>query len=158
MKAPQLIVQEWLNATDGYQLHVESSRIKLIHAFQMLCPACVYHGIPQTIELFEKLKDLPVDVVALHTVFEHHQVMTTEALKVFIKEWRLPFPVGVDQPIKNERLPATMKSYQMQGTPTTIVIDQHGELLIQQFGLLDTENIYNFVLELTKQIKKPKPA
>jgi len=158
MKASQLIIQEWLNARDDYQLNVESSRIKLIHAFQMLCPGCVYHGVPQTIELFERLKDLPVDVVGLHTVFEHHHVMTTEALKVFIKEWRLPFPVGVDQPIKGENLPSTMKTYQMEGTPTTIIIDQHGELLIQHFGLLDTEQIYNFVLELTKQIQTTQPA
>ena len=158
MKAQPLKVQEWLNAPQGYKLDLEAPRIKIIHAFQMLCPGCVYHGVPQTVELYEKLKGLPVDVVGLHTVFEHHEVMTPEALKVFISEWCLPFPVGIDQPVEGHRIPATMKAYQMQGTPTTIIIDQKGELLVQNFGTLDTEKILNYVLELSKNITHQKPA
>ncbi len=153
MKAIPLTIQQWLNAPSEFYLDVFSNRIKVIHAFQMLCPGCVYHGIPQTLELYERFQGLNVDVVGLHTVFEHHNVMGEEALKVFIKEWQLPFPVGIDQPKANERIPTTMNAYQMQGTPTTIIIDQNGNLLVQHFGLLDTENIYNFVLELTKQIQ-----
>ena len=158
MKAQQLQVQKWLNSPENYDFNVESPKIKMIHAFQMLCPGCVYHGIPQTVELFERLQGLPVEVVALHTVFEHHHVMTVEALEVFIHEWRLPFPVGVDQPLIDERIPATMKAYQMQGTPTTLIIDQQGEMLLQHFGLLNTEKIFDFVLDLTKQIKTTKQA
>jgi hypothetical protein len=74
-----------------------------------------------------------------------------EALKVFINEFRLPLPVGVDRRLDGDGMPETMKAYQLQGTPTTIVIDQHGEILIQYFGALDTEELINFVLELTKQ-------
>lgn len=153
MKAQQLTIQEWLNSPQGYSFDVNAPHIKVIHAFQMLCPGCVYHGVPQTVELYEKFKGLPVEVIGLHTVFEHHEVMGPKALEVFIHEWRLPFPVGVDQPVAGHRIPATMKAYQMQGTPTTIVIDEKGEILIQNFGILDTEKIYNFVLELTKNIQ-----
>lgn len=158
MKAQQLKVQEWLNGPQGFTLDVESPRIKVIHAFQMLCPGCVYHGVPQTVELYEKLKGLPVDVVGLHTVFENHHAMGPESLKVFIKEWRLPFPVGVDQHVEGRWMPETMKAYDMQGTPTTIIIDHQGELILQHFGILDTEKLIEFVSDLAKQIHSTKQA
>ncbi|WP_413558997.1 peroxiredoxin family protein [Bdellovibrio sp. HCB209] len=158
MKALPLKVQEWLNTTEGYNLDVTAPRVKVIHAFQMLCPGCVYHGIPQTIELFERLKGHDIDVVGLHTVFENHHAMGPEALKVFIKEWRLPFPVGIDEHKDGKWMPETMKAYDLQGTPTTIVIDQQGEVRVQHFGIIDTEQLINFVLELSKQTLTNKQA
>ena len=150
MKALPLTVQEWLNSPEGYNLDVKAPRVKVIHAFQMLCPGCVYHGIPQTIELYERLKDHNVDVVGLHTVFENHHAMGPESLKVFIKEFRLPFPVGIDQHVDGKWMPETMKAYDLQGTPSTIVIDQQGEIRVKHFGIIDTEQLINFVLELSK--------
>lgn len=150
MKALPLTVQEWLNSPEGYNLDVKAPRVKVIHAFQMLCPGCVYHGIPQTIELYERLKDHNVDVVGLHTVFENHHAMGPESLKVFIKEFRLPFPVGIDQHVEGKWMPETMRAYDLQGTPSTIVIDQHGEIRVKHFGIIDTEQLINFVLELSK--------
>jgi len=150
MKALPLTVQEWLNSPEGYNLDVKAPRVKVIHAFQMLCPGCVYHGIPQTIELYERLKDHNVDVVGLHTVFENHHAMGPDSLKVFIKEFRLPFPVGIDQHVDGKWMPETMKAYDLQGTPSTIVIDQQGEIRVKHFGIIDTEQLINFVLELSK--------
>lgn len=145
MKATPLKVQKWLNAPDEYSLDVSANKIKVIHAFQMLCPGCVYHGIPQTVELYNKLQGPDIDIVGLHTVFENHHAMVEESLKVFIKEWRLPFPVGIDQHINGRSLPETMREYQLQGTPTTIVIDQSGEVLVKYFGALDTEKLIDFL-------------
>jgi thiol-disulfide isomerase/thioredoxin len=149
MKALPLKVQEWLNCPEGYNLDVKAPRVKVIHAFQMLCPGCVYHGIPQTIELYERLKEHDIDIVGLHTVFENHHAMGPESLKVFIKEFRLPFPVGIDQHIDGKWMPETMKAYDLQGTPTTIVIDQQGEVRVKHFGIIETEQLINFVLELS---------
>ncbi|KYG66487.1 hypothetical protein AZI86_05420 [Bdellovibrio bacteriovorus] len=158
MKAQQLQVSQWLNTSPDYHLDVEAPRIKVIHAFQMLCPGCVYHGVPQTMEIFERLKGLSVDVVGLHTVFENHHAMGPEALKVFIKEWRIPFPVGVDEHREGEWMPLTMKAYDMQGTPTTIIIDQNGEIVLQHFGILDTEKLIEFVSSLATQTQTTKQA
>lgn len=151
MKATPLQIEKWLNAPEGYSLDVNANKVKVIHAFQMLCPGCVYHGIPQTVELYQKLHDQGIEVVGLHTVFENHHAMGEESLKVFIKEWRLPFPVGIDQHANGKSLPETMREYQLQGTPSTIVIDQHGEVLVKYFGALDTEKLIQFILEVSKQ-------
>lgn len=158
MKAPQLKVEKWLNAPEGYALDVEAPRIKIIHVFQMLCPGCVYHGIPQTVELFERVAGPEVDVVGLHSVFEHHDVMTEEALRVFLHEWRLPFPVAIDRRTADARVPDTMKDYDLLGTPSTLVIDRRGELVVKHFGMLETESVIQLAQELLKQEPKSKQA
>ena len=71
-------------------------RVVLLHAFQMLCPGCVLHGLPQTQRVARLLAGTPLTVVGLHTVFEHHAVMGPEALAVFLAEHGYGFPVGID--------------------------------------------------------------
>ncbi len=73
-------------------------------------------------------------MIGLHTVFEHHDVMTPRALEVFIHENRLSFPIGVDQPDGQNGIPITMQRYRMQGTPTLLVVDQVGRLRLHEFG------------------------
>ena len=154
MKAKKIIVKKWLNCEEQFSVEIGKGKIVILHAFQMLCPGCVYHGIPQTIELFNKFNGKEVTVIGLHSVFENHDVMKEDALKVFIKEWRLPFPVGIDKHIDQNWMPETMKAYHFQGTPTTVIIDQSGELKLHQFGLVEqvfVEKLINDLL-LKKQI------
>jgi len=63
-------------------------------------------------------------LIALHTVFEHHNVMSPEALEVFIHENRLTFPIGIDAPDGRGGVPLTKRAYKIQGTPTLILIDR----------------------------------
>lgn len=137
--APPLVVSEWLNtpqsAPHPITLEALRGRVVMIHAFQMLCPGCVTSGIPQAKRVAELFDPKSVAVLGLHTVFEHHDVMTPAALAVFIHEYRLPFPVGVDQPGEGNPIPQTMQVYGMQGTPTTLLIDKRGRLRKQHFGV-----------------------
>lgn len=75
-----------------------------------------------------------LQVIGLHSVFEHHQVMTADALEVFLREYRIEFPVAVDQPVEAGPIPATMQRYGFQGTPTLILIDKLGYLRMHHFG------------------------
>ncbi|EPZ49904.1 antioxidant, AhpC/TSA family [Bacteriovorax sp. BAL6_X] len=145
MKAKALVVDKWVNCKDGHELDVEGPGIKIIHAFQMLCPGCVYRGIPQCIELYKKYNSENVIVVGLHTVFENHHAMTPDCLDVFIKEWRLPFPIGIDKRIEGNKIPETMKAYQLQGTPSLIIIDHLGEIQLQHFGYIEQEKLETFI-------------
>ena len=156
MKATKLIVDKWLNCPEDFSLDVFNNKIKIIHAFQMLCPGCVYRGIPQTIELYQKYHSENIVVVGLHCVFEHHDVMTEKALKIFISEWQLPFPVGIDKRLENQTIPETMKAYKLKGTPSMLVIDQEGFIKVHQFGHLNQEPFENFISELIKQQKSFK--
>lgn len=134
-KAPELEVAEWLNTDEPISLETETGKVVVIEAFQMLCPGCVSHGLPQAKRIHETFDRDHVSVLGLHTVFEHHDAMTPLSLKAFIHEYRLPFPVGVDTP-GPDGMPLTMRTYAMQGTPSLIIIDQAGHLRHHYFGLV----------------------
>ncbi len=85
--------------------------------------------------MYEEFDPKEVAVIGLHTVFEHHSVMGRDALEVFVHEYLLRFPIGIDKyDDDQQRLPLTMHAYQMQGTPTLILIDKAGKLRLHKFG------------------------
>lgn len=136
--APELAVTRWFNALRPLSLAALRGRIVVLHAFQMLCPGCVAHALPQAERLHRLVRNRAnIDVIGLHTVFEHHAAMTPVSLEAFIHEYRLTFPIGVDQPGDGEAIPVTMRRFGMRGTPTTIVIDPAGRVVEHAFGQVD---------------------
>ncbi|HRI18460.1 MAG TPA: TlpA disulfide reductase family protein [Burkholderiaceae bacterium] len=136
--APELDVQAWLNAPAGPPtLAGLRGKVVLVHAFQMLCPGCVMHALPQAQRVHAAMRREDFVVLGLHTVFEHHAAMTPQALQVFASEFSLSFPIGIDRQVPGDALPATMAAYAMQGTPTTLLIDRSGRLRLQEFGAID---------------------
>lgn len=136
--APEWQTTTWLNTPAPLSLERLRGRVVLLHAFQMLCPGCVSHALPQAQRVAALFADAPLTVVGLHTVFEHHEAMRIESLRAFVHEYRIRFPVGIDLPgVDGDPLPHTMRAYAMQGTPTTILIDAQGQLRQQVFGVHD---------------------
>jgi peroxiredoxin len=135
--APELAVTQWFNAKQPLSLEALRGRVVLLHAFQMLCPGCVSHGTPQAERAHRMFRNTDLKVIGLHTVFEHHAAMTPVSLEAYIHEYRLSFPIGVDQPGEGVPIPVTMQRYQMQGTPTSILIGRDGKIRHQGFGQED---------------------
>jgi peroxiredoxin len=135
--APELVVSKWFNTEKPLSLAALGGRVIMLHAFQMLCPGCVSHGTPQAAKAHRMFRNTDLTVIGLHTVFEHHAAMTPVSLEAFIHEYRLTFPIGVDQPGDNTAIPVTMQRYQMQGTPTSILIGRDGKIRHRGFGQED---------------------
>lgn len=135
--APEWQTSHWFNSDRPLKLADLRGRVVVLHAFQMLCPGCVQHGVPQAQRVARLFDPSRVAVIGLHTVFEHHEAMTREALAAFIHEYRLSFPIGIDLPGDAGPIPRTMAAYAMQGTPTLILIDRAGRLRKQRFGVED---------------------
>ena len=136
--APEWQTTTWLNTPEPLHLESLRGRAVLLHAFQMLCPGCVAHAIPQAQRVAELFKTAPLTVIGLHTVFEHHAAMGLESLRAFVHEYRVRFPVGIDAPGPDgDPMPRTMRAYAMQGTPTTLLFDARGRLRRQVFGIHD---------------------
>ena len=135
--APEFEVAAWLNAKGPVSLAALRGKVVAVYAFQMLCPGCVSHGIPQAKRLRQAFARDELEVLGLHTVFEHHAVMTPAALQAFIHEYRIDFPVGIDQPSNTGALPLTMAHYRLRGTPTLLLFDRQGVLREQLFGIVD---------------------
>ena len=128
-----LIVSEWLNTERPLSLTALRGKVVVVEAFQMLCPGCVTHGLPQAQTVQRIFPASAVAVIGLHSVFEHHAAMTPVSLKAFLHEYRITFPVAVDMPGEGP-LPRTMGLFQLQGTPSLLIFDRDGELRAHHFG------------------------
>ena len=82
--APEWQVEVWLNTQAPLELPQLRGRVVLLHAFQMLCPGCVSHAVPQAERGHLEYAELGVTVIGLHTVFEHHAAERPLALEVFL--------------------------------------------------------------------------
>ena len=197
-KAIDLDVEEWLGGPST-NISNELGRPILIKVFQVNCPGCFTHGIPETLEVREKFIDSPLLVWGLATAFEDFHFNTFENLKKLIDsgevvgetlealstrgllnnnclDYSIPFPVAWDKvvphhsedylldaqefikkdfpqfdtfPTKNQKLilkqvmdylknkkfeAKTFEAYQLQGTPSTLLIDKNGVLRGKWFG------------------------
>lgn len=136
--APEWRIERWLNTPAPLTLAALRGRVVFAVAFQMLCPGCVSEGLPQAQRARAVFAGDDLAVVGLHTVFEHREAQgTPAALKAFLHEYRIGFPVGIDAHDATSPLPLTMQAYDMRGTPTTLLIDRRGYLRLHEFGHLD---------------------
>ena len=137
-QAPEFETAHWFNTKAPLTLQSLRGRVVMVEAFQMLCPGCVSHGLPQAQRVATTFSDKDVAVIGLHTVFEHHAGQgTKEALEAFLHEYRITFPVGMDAPSEDGNIPETMAAYRMQGTPTLLLIDRLGRIRKHKFGRED---------------------
>ena len=141
----ELEVSDWLNTETPLSLSELKGKVVAIHFFQMLCPGCVVHGLPQTTSIYRLYDKELVQVIGVHSVFEHHDVMTKEALMAFIQEYNLQFPIAIDMPSENDDVPKTMKKFKLQGTPSLILIDQQGRKRLNYFGRLSDMEVGNAI-------------
>ncbi|MGF1599117.1 MAG: peroxiredoxin family protein [Acidimicrobiales bacterium] len=134
--APPLAVSQWFNIDTAISLDDLAGQVVAIEAFQILCPGCVSHGLPQAQRIAGAFAG-EVTVLGLHTVFEHHDAMGPVSLAAFLHEYRIGFPVGVDTHDHPGGTPITMARYQLRGTPSLILIDRAGRVRLNAFGHVD---------------------
>jgi len=135
--APELLVQTWFNTERPLQLSGLRGRIVVLAAFQVLCPNSISGGIPQARRIYETFEPKDVAVIGLHATFEHHDAVSWAMLKAFIQEYRLKFPIALDEPNPASPIPHTMERYKMRGTPSLVLIDRIGQVRKHAFGAVD---------------------
>lgn len=130
---PPFHAETWLNTERPLALPDFYGRVLAVEVFQMLCPGCVMHGLPQAQRIASTFDPGRVAVIGLHSVFEHHAGNSHAALSAFLHEWRIRFPVAMDAP-GNGPLPRTMEAWSLQGTPSLVLFDREGKLRARHFG------------------------
>jgi hypothetical protein len=149
--APELLVQTWFNTDRPLLLSGLRGRVVVIAAFQVLCPNSIGGGIPQAQRIYETFEPKDVAVIGLHATFEHHDAFNSAVLKAFIHEYRLKFPIALDQPNPASPIPQTMERYKMRGTPSLVLIDRHGLVRKHAFGAVDDLRIGAEIGALTQE-------
>jgi peroxiredoxin len=136
-QAPELTVHTWFNTDRPLSLAALRGRVVVLVAFQVLCPSSVAGAIPQARRIHETFEPKDVAVIGLHTTFEHHDAYSPAMLKAFIHEYRLQFPIALDNPNAHGPIPHTMDRYGMRGTPSLVLIDRSGLIRKHAFGVSD---------------------
>ena len=133
----EIEASDWLNTATPLQLSSLKGKVVVVTVFQMLCRGCATVSLPQASKVDQAFSREDVRVIGLHSVFEHHDVMTPDALRAFAHEYRLGFPIAVDRPQEGSAIPSTMQAWKLDGTPTLMIFGRDGELALRHFGHIE---------------------
>lgn len=145
------MVQTWYNSEQPLLLSGLRGRVVVLVAFQVLCPISVASAVPQAQRIHETFEPGDVAVIGLHATFEHHDAFSPAVLKAFIHEYRLKFPIALDQLSAASPIPHTMDRYKMRGTPSLVLIDRQGLVRKHVFGPVDDLRIGAEIGALTQE-------
>jgi thiol-disulfide isomerase/thioredoxin len=117
-KCPNLGVSEWVQGAPT-NIDQEKDKIVVVEVFQVNCPGCFMHAIPEAIDIYNKYKDDGVRVLGIATAFEDFDLNTLDNLKMLAETgevvgetkkalsmygqlqenklpFKIPFPLGMD--------------------------------------------------------------
>lgn len=80
-KAPNLGISEFVQGAPT-NLDQEKDKIVLVEVFQVNCPGCFMHALPEAINIYNKYKDEGVRVLGIATAFEDFDKNTLDNLKM----------------------------------------------------------------------------
>ena len=118
-KVPNFGVSEWVQGAPT-NFDNEKDHIVILEVFQVNCPGCFMHALPEAISIYNKFKDEGVRVLGLATAFEDFDKNTLDNLKMLAETgevigetknalstygqlkdgnklaYKIPFPLGMD--------------------------------------------------------------
>jgi len=124
-EAPNLGVSKWVQGLPT-NIDKEKDKVILVEVFQVNCPGCFLHAIPQAIDIYNKYRKEGVTVLGISTAFEDFDKNTIENLELLLTKgetvgetlralgqygqlvdgkklpYKIPFPVGMDLLKKDE--------------------------------------------------------
>ena len=130
-KAPNLKLGKWVQGMDT-NLDKEGDNVKLVEVFQVNCPGCFMHSIPEIINIYNKYKGDGLSVMGVATAFEDYDKNTLENLEMLLTtgevvgdtkqalsqygqlndgklQFKIPYPVAMDSLVKEGGEPSMEK-------------------------------------------------
>lgn len=80
-KAPNFGVSDWVQGAPT-NIDQEKDHIVLVEVFQVNCPGCFMHAIPEAINIYNEFRDEGVRVIGIATAFEDFDKNTLDNLKM----------------------------------------------------------------------------
>lgn len=124
-KAPNFATSEWVQGAPT-NFDQEKDHIVLVEVFQVNCPGCFMHALPEAISIYNKYKNDGVRVIGIATAFEDYDKNTLDNLKMLAQTgevigetknalqtygqlqsgnklgYKIPFPLAMDKLIKTD--------------------------------------------------------
>ena len=131
VKAPNLKLGKWVQGMDT-NFDKEGDNVKLVEVFQVNCPGCFMHSIPEIINIYNKYKGDGLSVMGVATAFEDYDKNTLENLEMLLTtgevvgdtkqaltqygqlndgklQFKIPYPVAMDSLVKEGGEPSMEK-------------------------------------------------
>src|SRR5690606_8834085 len=124
--APPLSASVWFNTERAPSLDDLHGRVIVLLAFQMLCPGCVLHGLPQAARIRSSFEPDDVAVIGVHATFEHDEPPSARALDTFLREYGIDVPIALDGPATGRHTLNITDASGFAGTPSMVLIDREG--------------------------------
>ena len=130
-KAPNLKLGKWVQGMDT-NLDKEGDNVKLVEVFQVNCPGCFMHSIPEIINIYNNHKSDGLSVFGVATAFEDYDKNTLANLEMLLTtgevigdtkqaltqygqlddgklQFKIPYPVAMDSLVKEAGEPSKEK-------------------------------------------------
>ena len=130
-KAPNLKLGKWVQGMDT-NFDKEGDNVKLVEVFQVNCPGCFMHSIPEIINIYNKYKGDGLSVMGVATAFEDYDKNTLENLEMLLTtgevvgdtkqaltqygqlndgklQFKIPYPIAIDSLVKEGGEPSMEK-------------------------------------------------
>ena len=130
-KAPNLKLGKWVQGMET-NFDKEGDNVKLVEVFQVNCPGCFMHSIPEIINIYQKFKGDGLSVMGVATAFEDYDKNTLENLEMLLTTgevvgdtkqalsqygqlndgklpYKIPYPVAMDSLVKEGGEPTKEK-------------------------------------------------
>ena len=130
-KAPNLKLGKWVQGMDT-NLDNEGDNVKLVEVFQVNCPGCFMHSIPEIINIYNNYKSDGLSVFGVATDFEDYDKNTLANLEMLLTtgevigdtkqaltqygqldngklQFKIPYPVAMDSLVKEVGDPSKEK-------------------------------------------------
>ncbi|MBA2125546.1 hypothetical protein DLM45_04815 [Hyphomicrobium methylovorum] len=146
-RPPEIIASRWLNSDSKRTLKEEKGKVVFVTVCQLECPGSQKYGLPQAMRLRRAFAEDEVAVFGLHMAFEKFAEQTPEKIEAYLQENGITIPVALDK-ADGEKLPETMKAYELQGTPAILLFDRQGRLRRHYLGAVDDLRIGAEVMAL----------
>jgi thiol-disulfide isomerase/thioredoxin len=138
-KAPNFEVSDWVQGAPT-NIDQEKDHIVLVEVFQVNCPGCFMHSLPEAVEIYNKYKDDGVRVIGIATAFEDFDKNNLENLKMLAETGQVVGETQKALSMYGQLLPGDKLQYKI---PFPIGMDK----LTRPNGLINQEKIMQFIYQ-----------
>lgn len=138
-RAPNLKIGEWVQGVPT-NIDEEKSKVVVVEVFQVNCPGCFLHGIPEVIGVYNNTDKSEVKVLGIATAFEDYDKNTLDNLRLLLT--------------KGEVIGETLRALRMYGKvenenklPYSIPHSVAMDALIRTSGKVQEKQVLDFLEE-----------
>ncbi len=133
--APAWHIAGWFNANNDLSLEKLRGRVIVLHTFSDVMSGMRCSWDPTGAILARNIR-CPCSCGSTHCLRTSRR-HAAAALRAFLHEYRVNFPLGVDAHESGQDIPLPIHAPRMYGTPTLILIDRFGIVHYHAFGRPD---------------------